>query len=302
MTETQNEETQQAPFDPERWMKSYFDTEETTAEKEEEEEEVEETEEVVAKEEPKEEIKHNTKEEVQQELENTDWKKVADDLGIEANNYEEFIKLIKDKKEPVYLDEDETIKGINTLLKLEDKDILSAYKVYVEGYDKEDAQEFIDAYEKNDMLSLEAKKARKFFEKQKVSHIGNIKKSQEDNVAKRKQSQADFTKTVKNVLSESDKLFDVVSFKDDQKKEVEEYIMSGNFQKEVLQEPKKLIEFAFFNLYNDTVKNVLTQQGESKGIKAVIDNKKPIKNNSAYVVSDKQDKVFDPNKFMAGMY
>ena len=152
------------------------------------------------------------------------------------------------------------------------------------------------------MLSLEAKKARKFFEKQKISHVGNIKKSQEDNIAKRKQSQADFTSTVRDVLSSEDKLFEVVSFKDDQKKAVEEYIMSGNFQKEVLQEPKKLIEFAFFNLYNDVVKNVLTQQGESKGIKSVIENKKPIKSNSAYTVSDKQGKIFDPNKFMAGMY
>ena len=154
----------------------------------------------------------------------------------------------------------------------------------------------------NEMLKFEIKKARKFFENQKQSYIGKIKENKKENNAKRVEAQEQFTNQIKDIVSKTEKVFDVVAFKDDQKKEVQDYILTGKFQKDVLANPKSLIDFAFFNKYQDIVKKVLTQQGESKGIKSMIDNQKPLKSKTNYTVSDKQKGIFDPDKFLSGLY
>ncbi len=287
-------------FDPELWMDAMY---KDRVESENTETEVEEpvAEEVV------EEVVEETKEEpVAEETPvvepSNDWKKLADDLNITAESYDELLGKINTLKTPAYIDEDETISGINQVLKLKDADLLKAYKTYVEGYDNEEADEILEALKESKMYKFEIKKAKKFFENQKISYIEKIKKNKEDNNAKRVQAHDDFTNQIKDIVSKTESLFDVVAFKEDQKKEIQDYILTGKFQKDVLANPKALIDFAYFQKYQDTIKNVLKQQGESKGIKSMIETQKPLKSKTSYTVSDKQKGIFDPDKFLSGLY
>ena len=308
--ETQENDIEEAKsafeFDPELWMDAmHKDTLEADGEKvEEKEEEVveepvaEEVKEAVA-EEPKEEVVAEATEKV---AETESWKTLANDLNIEAENYQDLIGKINTMNSPSYIEEDETITGINQVLQLKDDDLLKAYKTYVEGYDQEESNEIIETLQKNGMLKFEIKKARKFFQTQKNNHVEQLKKSKEDNNAKRVQAHDQFTNQIKDVLSKTEKVFDVVMFKDEQKKQIQDYILTGKFQKDVLANPKALVDFAFFNKFGDIVRSVLTQQGESKGIKSMINNQKPLKSKSNYTISDKQKGIFDPDKFLSGLY
>lgn len=311
--ETQENNTEEArsafEFDPELWMDGLYkdraESEDTPSEPEAEEpvaEEVaEETEE--AKEEEKEEPKEEPVVEAKvEETEVEDWKKLAEDLNIEAESYKDLLGKINTLKSPAYIDEDDTISGINQVLKLKDDDLMKAYKTYVEGYDNDEVDEILEVLKESNMFKFEIKKAKKFFENQKIAYIDKIKQNKEDSNAKRVQAHDDFTDRIKDIVSKTQNLFDVVAFKDDQKKEIQDYILTGKFQKDVLADPKALIDFAYFQKYQDTIKKILTQQGESKGIKSMIDNQKPLKSKTSYTISDKQKGIFDPDKFLSGMY
>lgn len=312
--ETQENDTEEArsafEFDPELWMDGmYKDNAKSEQSEEEEEEPVAETEEVTSEEvkeevEEKEEVDETQEVLAEAEEEKTDdsWKSLAEDLNIEAESYQDLLGKINTMKAPAYIDENETISGINQVLSLKDDDLLKAYKTYVEGYDQDEAEEILETLNKNGMLKFEIKKARKFFQNQKQTHIEEIKKNKEDNNAKRVQAHDHFTNQIKDIVSKTEKIFDIVLFKDDQKKQIQDYILTGKFQKEVLADPKSLVDFAYFNKFRDMVTKVLTQQGESKGIKSMIENQKPLKSKTSYTVSDKQKGIFDPDKFLSGLY
>ena len=293
-------------FDPKLWMDAMYDDQVKDEESSEEasnevvEEEVEEEEQV---EEPvAEEVVSDNKEVVEAPVEAQSWETLSNDLGIEAESYNDLVGKINTLKNPSYIEEDETIGGINQVLKLEDGDIFKAYKTYVEGYDKDDAEDMRNTLEQNGMLKFEVKKARQFFQNQKTAYIEKLKTNKQDNQQKIIDAKNQYSQQIKDIVSKTEKLFDVVSFKDEQKKEIEDYILTGKFQKDVLANPKALIDFAYFQKYQDTIKNVLTQQGESKGIKSMISNQKPLKKKSNYTVSDKQKGIFDPDKFLSGLY
>lgn len=307
--ESETEEARSAfEFNPELWMDGlYKDRAASESEVEEEEEPEAAVEEEVKEEEKEEVVAEETVEKLEEATEETaeenkSWESLAEDLNIKAESYNDLIGKINTLKAPAFIDEDDTISGINEVLKLKDEDLLKAYKTYVEGYSEDEADELYTAFEDNGMLKFEIKKARKFFENQKASYIGKIKDNKKENNAKRVEAQEQFTNQIKNIVSKTEKVFDVVAFKDDQKKEVQDYILTGKFQKDVLANPKSLIDFAFFNKYQDIVKKVLTQQGESKGIKSMIANQKPLKSKTNYTVSDKQKSIFDPDKFLSGLY
>ena len=300
-------------FDPELWMDGLYkdraSSEETA--KEEEVEEVEEVEEEEVEEEVKAEEEPVVEEEKKEEpvaVEEkpveaaSSWETLANDLNIKAESYEDLIGKINILKTPSYIDEDETISGINEVLKLKDEDLFKAYKTYVEGFSEDESEEILDALKHNGMLKFEIKKARRFFQKQKAGYINKIKGNKQDNNAKRVEAQEHFTNQIKDIVSKTEKIFDVVAFKDDQKEEIQDYILTGKFQKDVLADPKSLIDFAYFNKYKDVITKILTQQGESKGIKSMIDNQKPLKGKSSYTISDKQKGIFDPDKFLSGLY
>ena len=298
-------------FDPELWMDAMYEdrvkdeqssepvSEEPSNEEAQEVEEDKQEEEVVAEAPETEQVVNETPVEA---VNNESLKQISNDLNISAESYEDLLNQLNTLKSPSYIEEDDTIGGINQVLKLEDGDILKAYKTYVEGYDKEDAEEMITALEESGMIKYEVKKARQYFQNQKLAYIEKLKNDKVSNQTKAQEVKEQYTAQIKDIVSKTDKLFDVVSFKDDQKKEIQDYILTGKFQKDVLANPKALIDFAYFQKYQDTIKNVLKQQGESKGIKSMIETQKPLKSKTSYTVSDKQKGIFDPEKFLSGLY
>ena len=229
------------------------------------------------------------------------WQQLAKDLNIEASSYDD-LKSKLSTKETKFIYEDDTINGIEEILKLNEHDLFVAYKTYVEGFDKEDSEEMYKALENNGMLRFEAKKAKKFFEDQKQAYVSKLKNQETEKTSKIKETQEHFTNTLKDIVSKTEKLYDAVAFKPEQKKKVQDYILTGKFQKDIINDPKKLVDFAYFTLFEDTIKNVFTQQGESKGIRNILDTSKTLKSKSNYTVSDKQKGLFDPNKFLSSLY
>ena len=241
-------------------------------------------------------------EDVKEKVESSEvnWKKVSKELGMKTNSKQEFIDAVNQiiaNNTPAVEPKSDSIKMINDLMKLNDRELLSE-ELKADGMDEYDIDETLDKMEDSGTLKREAVRIKRQLKNalnQEKSRITNSVRNEELERSKAlEQNKKDLQKHLKGI----DTYFGgKVSQKD--KKDLYKYITSGKFNDDIYDSHSNVAEVAWMWRNKEKIKKILFSEGFEKG-KAHIFNKitSPSTNRSSRPTTRIKSGTFDPSEFM----
>ena len=225
-----------------------------------------------------------------------DWEALGQELGLDAKNEEDFKKAVKsavNKTVPV----NDTIRNMEGFLKMTDKSLVKA-DLEASGLSKEEVGDTVDRLVDSGLLKREAVMIRKNLqnyisnEREKVARQELEKKQ----TAERENLQT--RKSLQKYIKEKKDFFGG-KIKTQDRKELYNYITSGNFADEVYSNVANVADAAFLWKYKDKIFKMLRGQGMETG-KASVINKitNPDLGRRSQRTEVKPKGGFDPVEFM----
>tara|TARA_R110002020_G_scaffold17225_16_gene60832 strand:- start:2413 stop:3420 length:1008 start_codon:yes stop_codon:yes gene_type:complete len=234
--------------------------------------------------------KSNVKEDVY------DWETLAEEMGVEATDEKSFKEAVANamnKPAPV----NDTIQNLQGFLKMADMDLVKS-DLEASGLEKEDVTETLDKLQDSGLLKREAVMIRK--------NVQNYIRNERDRLVKVEKEQRQTQE--KATLNSKKKLQSYIKEKGDffggkvgtkEKKELYNYITSGNFADDIYANHANVADAAFLWKYKDKIFKMLQGQGMEKG-KAAVLNKitNPNLGRRSRQVDTTPKSGFDPVEFM----
>ena len=225
-----------------------------------------------------------------------DWETLGKELGVSAKNEQEFKQAVnKALKTPAPVND--SIQNLQDYLKLTDKSLVKS-DLEASGLQKEEIEDTLSRLQDAGLLKREAVMIRKNLqnyianEREKLRNTQNRKKQEEEqlNLKTRKSLQG-------YIKSKEDFFGGKVKTKD--KKELYNYITSGDFAEEVYSDVANVADAAFLWKYKDKIFKMLRGQGMETG-KASVLNKitNPNLGRRSQHVDARKKSGFDPVEFM----
>lgn len=295
--ETQTEEAEESPKTAEEEEESNdddfsWDTVETDKKEEEEQEEEEEDWDVKpeAKKEEGEEKKEESKEAPY------DWETLSSEIGVKAKDEESFKKAVKqmlDNPPPV----SDTITQLQDFVKLGDRRLVEK-DLEASGMEKDEIKDTVDRMQDSGLLKREAVVLRKNLQNYIVNERDRLRKIEKQRVAEKEKANLDNRKALQGYIKEKDDFFGG-KIKKTEKKELYNYITSGEFAEELYSTHANVADAAFLWKYKDKIFKMLRGQGMEKGKAAVINKiTNPNLGRKSQHVDTKVKGGFDPAEFM----
>lgn len=233
--------------------------------------------------------------------------KVAEAFDIQADSVDDIITGLKKQIASVKpAPETETIKTLNSLLSLKDKDLITE-DLKSSGFSDEEITEYLEKLEDNDNLRFEAKKLRNNIKNTISNEEQKAKKDIKLQEEARKQELESNQVELKKYINDNDEVLGIKMTTDaDKLKSMKdghyEYITSGQFFGEVTESHKNLSEAAWVWKNREKLVQIAKNKGFEEGKESVInDLKNPDLGDGANHIPDgKEDKDFNPAKFIAG--
>jgi hypothetical protein len=225
-----------------------------------------------------------------------DWETLGKEFGVSVTNEQEFKQAIsKAIKTPAPVND--TIQNLQDYLKLTDKSLVKS-DLEASGLQKEEVEDTISRLQDAGLLKREAIMIRKNLQ----NYIANEREKLRRTRTRRKQEEEQINlntrKSLQSYIKGKEDFFGgKVKTKD--KKELYNYITSGNFAEEVYSDVANVADAAFLWKYKDKIFKMLRGQGMEKG-KASVFNKitNPDLGRRSQHVNVKKKSGFDPVEFM----
>jgi hypothetical protein len=226
--------------------------------------------------------------------------KLSTDLGVDGGTYSELIENINRKQ--VIVQDNELVKRIDGLAAMNDDALVKSWLGTRPDYTEDEVDERIEIWRSQGELKHQAKDIRSQLNERRQQYIDEEKNKKISEEAKRKEIAEGFNKGLNEAVSKTSSLYDgAFSLVDDEKKSLVEYITTGQFQKDILSAPMKLIEAAHFVKNRDVAIKIIRQQGVSDGTQKALGNIRPIDGRTGgYIPNDGSKGIFDARKFMSG--
>ena len=196
-----------------------------------------------------------------------DWEALGQELGLDAKNEEDFkaaVKTAVKKTVPV----NDTIRNMEGFLKMTDKSLVKA-DLEASGLSKEEVGDTVDRLVDSGLLKREAVMIRKNLQ----NYISNEKDKIATQELERKQTadkeNLQTRKSLQKYIKEKTDFFGG-KIKTKDRKELYNYITSGNFADEVYSNVANVADAAFLWKYKDKIFNMLRGQGMETGKASVI--------------------------------
>ena len=324
-TNEQTEETKEEGFNPSAFSapegqtevkteaKEETSTEETVEEKEEEDDgdfswdkvEVESEQEEeskseededwdVAPEAAKEEVEETKTEEVKESP--YDWETLAGEIGVKATDEKSFktaVKQMLDNPPPV----SDTITQLQDFLKMGDRKLVEA-DLEASGMEKTEVKDTVDRMQDSGLLKREAVMLRKNLQNYIANERDRLRKVEKERVANKEKANLENRKALQDYIKGKNDFFGG-KIKNAEKKELYNYITSGNFSEELYSTHANVADAAFLWKYKDKIFKMLRGQGMETGKKSVIDKiTNPNLGRKSQHVDTKVKGGFDPVEFM----
>ena len=324
-TNEQTEETKEEGFNPSAFSapegqtevkteaKEETSTEETVEEKEEEDDgdfswdkvEVESEQEEeskseededwdVAPEAAKEEVEETKTEEVKESP--YDWETLAGEIGVKATDEKSFktaVKQMLDNPPPV----SDTITQLQDFLKMGDRKLVEA-DLEASGMEKTEVKDTVDRMQDSGLLKREAVMLRKNLQNYIANERDRLRKVEKERVANKEKANLENRKALQDYIKGKSDFFGG-KIKNAEKKELYNYITSGNFSEELYSTHANVADAAFLWKYKDKIFKMLRGQGMETGKKSVIDKiTNPNLGRKSQHVDTKVKGGFDPVEFM----
>tara|TARA_R110002020_G_scaffold2532_9_gene12184 strand:+ start:241 stop:1335 length:1095 start_codon:yes stop_codon:yes gene_type:complete len=228
------------------------------------------------------------------------WKKVAKDLGVNANTYEDFVEVMQNKIQPnVDLTGDRFVQKMKEFVQLDDKTLVAAeYKK--RGYSDAEIKEEIDTLDDTGLLKREARKIRRGLEKAVMNYQNKIVKEQKKADATQDAQLQENRKELWNHLSKTDNMFGG-KINPTQKEDIFRYVATGKFFEDVGGSNEALVEAAWLWRYKDQILKAFNSKGFEKGKKHVLDTLTNPDLGRSNVIPEPDTGEFNPAKFLSGI-
>ena len=225
-----------------------------------------------------------------------DWEALGKEFGVSAKNEQEFKQAInKALKTPAPVND--TIQNLQDYLKLTDKSLVKS-DLEASGLQKEEVEDTIGRLQDAGLLKREAIMIRKNLQNYISNEREKLRKTQTRRKQEEEQVNLNTRKSLQKYIKSKEDFFGgKVKTKD--KKELYNYITSGDFAEEVYSDVANVADAAFLWKYKDKIFKMLRGQGMEKG-KASVLNKitNPDLGRRSQHVDVKKKSGFDPVEFM----
>lgn len=225
-----------------------------------------------------------------------DWESLGREFGVDAKDEQGFKQAInKALKTPAPVND--TIQNLQDYLKLDDKSLVKS-DLSASGLEKEEVEDTLDRLSDSGLLKREAIMIRKNLQNYIVNERDKIRHSQAQQRQQEEQASLNTKKSLQTYIKGKEDFFGgKVKTKD--KKELYNYITSGNFAEEVYSDVANVADAAFLWKYKDKIFKMLRGQGMETG-KASVLNKitNPDLGRRTQHVSARKKSGFDPTEFM----
>ena len=168
-------------------------------------------------------------------------------MGVSASSYEDFLNQMKQRtQETVYVTEDKTIVNLNNMINLQDSDLIKRDLMDSNPeFTAQDADDYVHRLKDAGTFTFEAKKIRGGLKKQREQYLGYL---EQEKVKKEKMAQQgahEFESAFKTAASKTKSLYGG-QISDAENKATVDYFLSGQFQKDLLNDADHLFEVSFF--------------------------------------------------------
>lgn len=200
------------------------------------------------------------------------WARVAAELGLDSGSTKEEIKqALKNKEEAVKQEEtvDEFAK-LQEILRLDDKSIM-VEELKARGFAESEIEDYVDRLEDAGTLKYEALKVKNDIRKHIVDQEAQAK-AKEDADQKEKAKQVEENKLALQKTIKEREDFYGYNLGKEQKKEVYNYITSGEFYKDLSASHEEVFEQAMFKLFKERVFDLQSKKGYEDGKSQILDN------------------------------
>ena len=225
-----------------------------------------------------------------------DWEALGKELGVSAKNEDEFRNAVKSavkKSVPV----NDSIQNMEGFLKMTDKSLVKA-DLEASGLEKTEVDDTVDRLIDSGLLKREAVMIRKNLqnyistEREKVAQSQMMQKQEEEQLTLQTK------KSLQKYIKEKEDFFGG-KVKTSDRKELYNYITTGNFAEEVYSNVANVADAAFLWKYKDKIFKMLRGQGMESG-KASVINKitNPNLGRRSRHTDVKPKSGFDPVEFM----
>lgn len=225
------------------------------------------------------------------------WAAVSEDLGIDADSYEEFIEKAKEVvNKPSTTSDDDVVKNINSLLEMPDKKlVMEEYKR--RGYSEEEVEDEIFTLEESRLLKREARSVRTELRNAVRNYKQQLEVNQQQQEAQRTEL---IDKNRKELWSHLSKTKDMFGGKINQKQKEShyKYIASGKFQDEITDSHQNITTAAWLWKYRDQIIKNMKSNGFEKGKKHVLDNLTNPDFGKKNSIPEPDTGDFNPNRFL----
>ena len=240
---------------------------------------------------PKQEVKKESIEEAVY-----DWEALGKELGVEAKDEQGFKQAIsKAIKTPAPVND--TIQNLQDYLKLTDKSLVKS-DLEASGLEKEEVEDTIGRLQDAGLLKREAIMIRKNLQNYIVNERDKLRHKQAQQRQQEEQANLNTRKSLQTYIKSKEDFFGgKVKTKD--KKELYNYITSGDFAEEVYSDVANVADAAFLWKYKDKIFKMLRGQGMETG-KASVLNKitNPDLGRRSQHIDARKKSGFDPVEFM----
>lgn len=225
------------------------------------------------------------------------WARVAAELGLDSGSTKEEIKqALKNKEEAVKEEEtvDEFAK-LQEILRLDDKSIM-VEELKARGFAESEIEDYVDRLEDAGTLKYEALKVKNDIRKHIVDQEAQAKAKEEaDQKEKAKQVEENKLALQKTIKERED--FYGYNLGKEQKKEVYNYITSGDFYKDLSASHEEVFEQAMFKLFKERVFDLQSKKGYEDGKSQILDNITSPDLGRTSKPRPMSSKGFDPSQF-----
>jgi hypothetical protein len=269
---------------------------------------------VVEEEKPAEVVEDKKKEdEVVVEEKPTDFKAVADALGLKFETIEEFKEHLvnveaENKKIKSEYSGGATNEKIDALKKLnanDDKELVRL-SLEKEGFEGDELTNAVDKFIDNGMLEIEAKRIRNTVNKAIEAEQGNITQSTLEADATQQREYEESVKNLGEHISKTKTMFGFEMAKDEEslakvQKGHFNYIKSGKFMDDVFKDDASLTEAAWLWKNKDTILKAIANKNLQQGKETILnDIKNPEVEKPQRFKAPDGSNEFDPKKFTFG--
>lgn len=230
------------------------------------------------------------------ETSNESWKQIAEDAGINADDYETFIDTLKNQQSLAQKGAtNDAIENIKGLKSLDDEDLMRK-ELEAKGYKKDEIEDEIDILIENGSIRSEARKVRKDLDAAIEQESRRIASTPSEESAMREKEAEEARIELEEYMSKTTEMFGG-KINDSQKSEHIEYISNGDFFDEIGESVDNVAQAAWLWKYRKQIHKAMKSNGFEKGKAKILDELVHPETTKSTRIPDPETGEFNPTRF-----